>query len=180
MSKAALSSSGEEECDDECMDNSARATAPPPRQQKKPMSILFGKKKKSDMEQNSDRHVEMSASALPARGSSSSSLMALIGLQKASGAFTWGEPLEKVLEMKKEEALARKPEGTSEEAWLTALAVAHIEGTEEQEEDLWSLVVEKARRFVERIIVKEEERKRMWEAVKKLFAEVFSLSQLHA
>ncbi len=173
MRKAALSSSDEEECDDECMDTSARAPAPPPRQQKKPMSIiLFGRKKESGMAQNSDRHVEMSAPALPARGSSCSSLMALIGLQRASGAFTWGEPLEKVLKMNKEEALARKPEGMSEEAWLTALAVAHIEGTEEQEEDLWSLVVDKARRFVERIIVKEEERKRMWEAVKKLFAEV--------
>ncbi len=111
-------------------------------------------------------------SGLTSGDSSSSSLMALIGLQRASGAFAWGDPLEMVLKMKKEEALARKLEGMPEEAWLTALAVTYVEATEEHEEDLWSLVVEKARRFVERNVTEEGERKRMWEEAKKTVEEI--------
>ncbi len=111
-------------------------------------------------------------SGLTSGDSSSSTLMALIGLQRASGAFAWGDPLEKVLKLKKEEALTKKPEGVLEEAWLTALAVTYMEATEEHEEDLWSLVVEKARRFVERNVTEEGEIKRMWEEAKKIVEEI--------
>lgn len=51
---------------------------------------------------------------------------ALIELQRPSGAFRWGPPLEKALKMSKNRAGLEADLGDDDEVWLTALCVAYI------------------------------------------------------
>ena len=94
----------------------------------------------------------------------------LLGLQRIRGEFSWGPALESVLGMREEEALALGPAGAAEGVWLTALAVLHVElrAEEEGEGELWELVAEKGRAFVDGSCGGEEERRKIWKEAERV------------
>ncbi len=77
--------------------------------------------------------------------------MELISLQKTTGQFAWGPPLERALAMTLEQAEKSSPApapGCPLGAWISVLAVAYLEGKMGPRKVLWELVAEKALRFV--------------------------------
>ncbi len=92
-------------------------------------------------------------------------LMETISLQKTSGAFRWGQALEEATGFAgEEEARGGMPERCpSFECWWTALALAALETRMKEGRELWGLVADKARGFLEAEMAGKEERQALLE-----------------
>ncbi len=92
-------------------------------------------------------------------------LMEIISLQKTSGAFRWGQALEEATGFAgEEEARGGMPERCpSFECWWTALALAALETRMKEGRELWGLVADKARGFLEAEMAGKEERQALLE-----------------
>ncbi len=78
-------------------------------------------------------------------------LMDLIAQQKSDGSFSWAPSMETVLGMTEEKLRVVKPADNTvtEDVWLTAVVVAHLELKMAEQRDMWVLVADKAYKFVE-------------------------------
>lgn len=75
-------------------------------------------------------------------------LMALIGFQKASGAFVWGGAFETFCSLSKEDMRAKFAAAGDNDIWVIALAVAILETKFKEQRACWDLVADKARAFL--------------------------------
>ena len=70
----------------------------------------------------------------------------IIDLQGASGIFSWGPVLEKILKTSFKDFMANKDIGFTEELWLTAVVITLLEMKMPEKQDTWVLMVEKAKK----------------------------------
>ncbi len=94
-------------------------------------------------------------------------LMAMITQQNFDGSFSWGPSLESTLGMSEEKIRLAKPadDSLSEDVWLTAVVVAHLELRMAEQRDMWELVADKAYKFLKKSCDEELERMVTREAV---------------
>jgi len=92
-------------------------------------------------------------------------VMELISQQSFNGNFAWGEALKVALkEDSQEKILARSPRKVSLENWLTILVITYLKLKKPDEKDLWELVVQKAKSFLEKEEPNVEKRRRLEKA----------------
>jgi len=93
-------------------------------------------------------------------------LTTLVDLQSSDGHFRWGEAVAAHSGKTKDELMATRPDFVSaEDPWITAIVISMLQAMKEEEE-LWELVVAKAKKFLSKMFSNDQVEKMLSEAAK--------------
>ena len=91
------------------------------------------------------------STSLPQKETSKNeSLTNLIHLQLANGSFKFGQALENLIGMSEQELMEKCYKGEDSTTWITAVAFATLEKFFPNDKDLWDLVANKAKLFIQK------------------------------
>jgi hypothetical protein len=93
---------------------------------------------------------EKSTSLPQKETSKNESLTNLIHLQLANGSFKFGQALENLIGMSEQELMEKCYKGEDSTTWITAVAFATLEKFFPNDKDLWDLVANKAKLFIQK------------------------------
>merc|ERR1712210_80108 len=91
------------------------------------------------------------STSLPQKETSKNeSLTNLIHFQLANGSFKFGQALENLIGMSEQELMEKCYKGEDSTTWITAVAFATLEKFFPNDKDLWDLVANKAKLFIQK------------------------------